>query len=123
MYNRGENQYVWKEKKDKSYNKCFPRYETKYKKKCIPYDKKHCYTGNEEKCETINFQRCEVIPRRKHERKCETVIEKICHWRKNQKQKTLDSYVKKVQCHKTTGTVLYEPIYMDPYMNPIIKVE
>ena len=95
--------YLWKEKKENEYNKCFPKFETKFKDKCEKYHEENCYTKHEEKCDTVTFQNCAIVPKENHERKCETVNEQICHLRKIYENKEVVDYVPKQKCHKTTS--------------------
>ena len=87
--------FQWKEQTVNKYNKCFPRFEIKYKEKCEKYEEKHCYTKHEEKCDTATFQNCALVPQQNHERKCETVDEQICHLKKTYKSEPVADYVPK----------------------------
>ena len=92
--------FKWKTSHQGKYNKCFPRFEIKYKEKCEKYEEKHCYTKHEEKCDTTTFQNCALVPQQNHERKCETVNEQICHLKKTYKSEPVVDYVPKQKCHK-----------------------
>ena len=103
-YNISDEQgYNWKERNSQKYNKCFPRYETKFKEKCENYEETSCYTKHKEKCDTITFQNCALVPKENHERKCETVNEQICHLKKTYENEEVVDYVPKQKCHKTTS--------------------
>ena len=95
--------YLWKEKKEIKYNKCFPRYETKYKDKCEDYEEERCYTKHEEKCENVIFKNCALVPKEVHERKCEKVNEQICHLKMTYASREVVDYVPKQKCHRTTS--------------------
>ena len=94
--------YHWNQPTQRKYNKCFPRYETKYKKKCEKYEEKHCYTKHEEACDYVTFQNCALVPKETHERKCETVNEQICHLKKTYESRQVIDYVPKQKCHRST---------------------
>ena len=102
-----EKGYNWQERHSQKYNKCFPRFETKFKEKCENYEETSCYTKHKEKCDTITFQNCALVPKENHERKCETVNEQICHLKKTYENEEVVDYVPKQKCHKTTSMNFY----------------
>ena len=108
MYDKDTKQYPFEEKKNKAYNNCFPKYETKYKEKCIDYEEEDCTTGHEEKCQDLKFQNCRENPNSRHERKCQMVTEKICQLKRNDKFTDEFEMKKVVKCHKEQGELNYK---------------
>ena len=108
LYDKDTKQYPFEEKKNKAYNNCFPKYETKYKEKCIDYEEEDCTTGHEEKCQDLKFQNCRENPNSKHERKCQMVTEKICQLKRNDKFTDEFEMKKVVKCHKEQGELNYK---------------
>jgi len=58
--------------------KCYPTYETKYRKQCEDYNEKVCRTTHSEKCEDVGSKRCKAIKTSRHKRKCHDVNELLC---------------------------------------------
>jgi len=58
--------------------KCYPTYETKYRKKCEDYNEKVCRTTHSEQCQDVGSKRCKAIKTSRHERKCHDVNELLC---------------------------------------------
>ena len=91
------------EKKERKYNKCFPKYETKYKENCETYEEERCYTKHEETCNGVTFNNCRLVPKEDYKRKCETVNEQICYLKMTYVNREVADYVPKQKCHKTTS--------------------
>ena len=102
---KNDPKYQWKEQTGRKYNKCFKRFETKFKDKCEEYEDTHCSTQHEEHCDTMTMQNCALVPKETHDRKCETVNEQICHLRKSYKSEQVLDYEPKQKCHKTTKRI------------------
>ena len=92
----------WREPSKMKYNKCFSRFEIRYKNKCENYDEENCYTKHEETCENKAFRNCGLVPKETHERKCQPVNEQVCHLKKTYKTEQVVDYTPKQKCHKTT---------------------
>jgi len=113
LYNQDRNQFLFEEKKKKAYNQCYPRFETRFKEKCIPFEEEECTTGHEEKCENVKFQNCNKHASTNHDRKCVTVTEQICQLKKvNNYQEVLD-VVHKLQCPQVTERICDTTQVMD----------
>ena len=97
--------YHWKEQIDHEYNKCFPRFEIKFRDKCDEYEEEECYTKHEEQCDIMTFQNCGLVPKETHERKCEEVNEQICHLRRSYKTEQVLDYEPKSKCHHSTRRI------------------
>ena len=101
----GQNGITWKQKPQNNYNKCFPRYEIKYKDKCEQYNDKECKVNNVESCNEKEFRNCELVPKEDHERMCETVKEMHCELKRTVVEKEVESYVPKLKCHSLKSNV------------------
>merc|ERR1712133_177762 len=58
--------------------KCYPTYETWYRKQCEDYNEKVCRTTHNEQCQDVASKRCKAIKTSRHERKCHDVNELLC---------------------------------------------
>merc|ERR1719167_1826379 len=63
--------------------KCYPTYETKYKKQCESYDEKVCRTSHKEQCIDVAGKKCKAIHTSQQERKCFDVNELLCSLKEN----------------------------------------
>ena len=102
---RNDPRYQWKERTERKYNKCFPRFETKFRDKCEEYEEEKCYTKHEEQCTKMSFRNCALVPKETHDRKCETVNEQICHLKKSYRTEHVLDYVPKQKCHQSTKRI------------------
>ena len=102
---------TWKQKPQNNYNKCFPRYEIKYKDKCEQYNDKECKVNNVESCKEKEFRNCELVPKEDHERMCETVKEMHCELKRTVVEKEVESYVPKLKCHSLKSNISFYHLY------------
>merc|ERR1719243_567731 len=71
----GSSEYGGDSYGDNAGQKCFPTYETKYKKQCESYNEKVCRTSHQEQCKDVAGQKCKAIHTSKQ---CESYNEKVC---------------------------------------------
>ena len=102
-----QNGITWKQKPQNNYNKCFPRYEIKYKDKCEQYNDKECKVNNVESCKEKEFRNCELVPKEDHERMCETVKEMHCELKRTVVEKEVERYVPKLKCHSLKSNISF----------------
>ena len=53
LHDKDTRQYKFERRDNTASNKCYPRYETRFKEQCFPYEETECTTGHEEKCEDV----------------------------------------------------------------------
>merc|ERR1711862_81841 len=96
----GSSDYGGDSYADNSGQKCYPTYETKYKKQCESYDEKVCYTTHLEACEPVVGKKCKAIQTSKQERKCFDVNELLCSLKENVQYEEIPAVFTVQKCHK-----------------------
>merc|ERR1711997_774480 len=85
--------------------KCYPTFETKYRKQCEHYDEKVCYTNHHEKCNDVGSQRCRAIKTSKHVRKCHDVTELLCSLKESVQHEEIPAVFTVQKCDTVTERV------------------
>jgi len=85
--------------------KCYPTYETKYRKQCEDYTEKVCYTTHTENCQDVGSQRCKAMKTSRHERKCHDVSELLCSLKESVQHEEIPAVFTVQKCHTVTERV------------------
>jgi len=85
--------------------KCYPTYETKYRKQCEDYNEKVCRTTHNEQCQDVASKRCKAIKTSRDERKCHNVNELLCSLKESVQHEEIPAVFTVQKCHEVTERV------------------